>query len=62
MMTDVKKSRMPLILWSLVWAFALVAAAFLFKGSPASDWIEAAILVGAITCLMWNYERRTCRR
>jgi len=56
------KYRMSLILWSLAWAFALIAAAFLFKGYPAKDWIDSALFVGAITCLMWNYERLACRR
>jgi hypothetical protein len=46
-----------LILWSLVWAFALIAAAYIFKGNPAKDWIESALVLGAIACLMWNYER-----
>jgi hypothetical protein len=62
MMTASKKYRISQILWSLVWAFALVATAFLFKGNPAIYWIESAILVGAIFCLMWNYERSASRR
>jgi len=48
---------MTLILWSLVWAFALIAGAYVFKDNPIKDGIESAILVGAIVCLMWNYER-----
>ena len=57
MTTNPKKYRMTLILWSLVWAFALIAAAYIFKDNPIKDGIESAILVGAIVCLMWNYER-----
>ena len=58
MMTDAKKYRMTQILWSLVWAFALIAAAYVFKGNPAKYWIESGIFVTAITGLLWNYERR----
>jgi hypothetical protein len=61
MTTNPNKYRMPIILWSLVWAFGLIAAAFLFKGNPAKYWIDAALFVGATTYLMWIYERRTRR-
>jgi hypothetical protein len=61
-MTATKKYRISQILWSLAWALALIATAFLFKGNPAVYWIESAILVGAIFCLMWNYERSLSRR
>jgi hypothetical protein len=37
------------IVWSLVWALAIVATAFLFKGNPAEYWIEAGLIVGALT-------------
>ena len=33
-------SKKP-ILWSLVFAAAMIASAFLFKGNPALYWIEA---------------------
>ena len=61
MTTNSNKQRVQVILWSLVWAFGLTAAAFLFKGNPAKYWIDAALFVGATTYLMWNYERRTRR-
>src|SRR5882672_856411 len=35
-----KKLATSTILWSLVWALAIIATAFLFKGNPAKDWIE----------------------
>jgi membrane protein DedA with SNARE-associated domain len=62
MPTNPKKYGMSLILGSLVWALALVAAAYIFRGNPAKDWIESALVIGAITYLMWNYERRRRRR
>jgi len=61
-MTASKKYHISQILWSLAWAIALIATAFLFKGNPAVYWIESAILVGAIFCLMRNYERSFSRR
>jgi hypothetical protein len=33
--------------WSLVWAIAIVASAFLFNGN-AEYWIESALVVGAL--------------
>jgi hypothetical protein len=61
MMTSSEKYRMKLIFWSLVWAFALIAAAYIFKNNPIKDGIESALLVGAIACLLWNYEQRPAR-
>lgn len=37
------------ILWSLVFALAMVASAFLSKGSPALYWIESSLTVAALT-------------
>jgi hypothetical protein len=36
------------IVWSLPWAFAIIGNAFLFRGNPLSDGIEAALIVGAL--------------
>jgi hypothetical protein len=41
-------SKRP-ILWSLVFAAAMIASAFLFKGNPALYWIEAGLTVAALT-------------
>jgi hypothetical protein len=40
------------ILWSLVFALAIVASAFLFKGNPALYWIEAVLTVAALTLVI----------
>jgi hypothetical protein len=37
------------IVWSLVWALAILATAFLFKGNPVEYWIEASLIIGALT-------------
>jgi hypothetical protein len=57
-----KKSGTPPIFWSLVWAFAIIAAAFLFKGNPAVYWIEAALIVGALTFVVLKPQRFVCLR
>ena len=49
MMPSSKKLATSAIVWSLVWAFAIIAAAFLFKGNPAEYWIEAGLIIGALT-------------
>jgi hypothetical protein len=43
-----------LVLWSMVWAIALIASAILFKGNPVKDWIQSALFVGAITVWLWQ--------
>jgi len=50
------------IVWSLVWAFAIIAAAFLFKGNPANDWIEAALITGALAFVVLKPQRLVCLR
>jgi hypothetical protein len=49
MMPSSKKPATSAVVWSLVWAFAIIAAAFLFKGNPAEYWIEAGLILGALT-------------
>jgi len=49
MKPDSKKLATATIVWSLVWAFAIITTAFLFKGNPAKDWIEAGLIIGALT-------------
>jgi hypothetical protein len=49
MMPNSKKLGPSAIVWSLVWAFAIIATAFLFKGKPAEYWIESGLIIGALT-------------
>lgn len=35
--------RVSRILYSLLWASAIIAAAYVFKGNLAVDWIEAGL-------------------
>jgi hypothetical protein len=45
------------ILWSLVFALAMVASAFLFKGNPALYWIEVGLMVAALTFVILKSQR-----
>jgi hypothetical protein len=50
------------ILWALVFALAMVASAFLFKGNPALYWIEAGLTVAALTFVILKSPRRVAPR
>jgi hypothetical protein len=45
------------ILWSLVFALAIVACAFLFKANPALYWIEAGLTVAALALVILKPQR-----
>lgn len=48
-----------LIVSTLLWALALIAMPFLFKGNTASSWIEAAVnVVGIFVFLVLSSRRR----
>jgi hypothetical protein len=57
-----KKLGTSPVLWSLVWAFAIIAAAFLFKGNPAMYWIEAGLIIGALVFVVLKPQRPACPR
>ena len=59
---DSKTQVTSLIIWSLVWAFAIIATAFLLKGNPVKDWIEATLFIGAFTFWLWKSQRLVCGR
>ena len=48
------------IVWSLVWAIAIVATPFIFKGNQARYGIEAALIVGALTFAILQSRRPVC--
>jgi hypothetical protein len=50
------------ILWSLVFALAMVASAFLFKGNPALYWIEAGLTIAALTFVILKSPRPVAPR
>jgi hypothetical protein len=50
-----KSNSKKAILWSLVFALAIIASAFLFKGHPALYWIDAALTVAALTLVVLRH-------
>jgi hypothetical protein len=56
-MPNSKKLGTSAIVWSLVWAAAIIAAAFLFKGNPAEYWIESGLIIGALTFVVLKRRR-----
>jgi len=54
-----KRGASFIIIWSLVWAFALIATAFFFKANPAKYWIEAGLnVIGILVFLLLLKSRR----
>jgi hypothetical protein len=51
--------RVSRILYSLLWASAIIAAAFVFKGNREVDWIEAG-LAGAGLVFVVLRDPRLC--
>jgi len=45
------------IVWAIVWALAIIATAFLFKGKPAEYWIESGLIVGALAFVVLKSRR-----
>jgi hypothetical protein len=50
------------LLSSMAWALALITSAIVLKGHPAEEWVQAALYIGALTALMFNAHRLSCRR
>jgi len=45
------------IVWSLVWAIAIVATPFVFKTSQPRYWIESALIAGALAFVILKSRR-----
>jgi hypothetical protein len=50
------------IAWSLLWALAIIASAWIFKGSPAALWVETALVGGALCFVILKPRPNSCRR
>jgi len=53
----VKPNSKKAIIWSLAFALAIAASAFLFKGREALYWIEAGLTVAALTFVVLKTQR-----
>jgi hypothetical protein len=50
-----------LVVWALAWALAIIASAIVFKGNPIGDWVEAFLILGALTFWYWHWWRQCGR-
>jgi hypothetical protein len=54
--------RKKRILWSLVFALAMIASALIFKGNPALYWMEAGLMVATLTFVILKSPQPAVRR
>jgi len=50
------------ILWSLVFALSMIASAFFLRGNPSLYWIQAGLIVAALTFVILKPQRPVCAR
>jgi len=62
MTNPTQRSLVSIILWSTVWALALIASAIVLKGNPAKEWVQAVLFIGALTVVLWQGQQLSCRR
>jgi len=56
------RNMITIILWSSAWALAMIASAIVLKGNPAKEWVQAVLFIGALTVVLWQGQRLSCRR
>jgi len=56
------RSTTTIVLWSTAWALAIIASAIVLKGNPAKEWVQAVLFIGALTIVLWQGQRLSCRR
>jgi len=61
MTSTAPRRPITIILWSTAWALALIASAIVLKGKPAKEWVQAALFIGALTVVLWQGHRLTCK-
>ena len=59
MKTESNTHNTRIIIWSLIWALGMIAAAYFYKGNPAKDQVEAAITVVGTLVLLALLPRRS---
>jgi hypothetical protein len=57
-----KRRETSSVVWSLMWAFAIIATALLFKGSSVLYWIESALVVGALAFVILKTQQPVSHR
>ena len=64
MTNEAKKHKARIIIWSVVWALALVVAGAIYKGNPIKDQVVAVLTVVGTFVLLGFLPRRSsnCNR
>ena len=62
MTNTTQRNIVRIVLWSTVWALALIASAIVLKRSPAKEWVQAFLFIGALTVVLWQGQQLSCRR
>ncbi len=57
MVPNSKRLGTAAVVWSLIWAIVIIAAAFLFRGNPGEYWIESGLIIGALTFVVLKRRR-----
>jgi len=58
MATTKRPTKTTRVLFAVIWAIALIAAAPFLKGNPSREWIELIIFAGGITVWLWLLQSR----
>jgi uncharacterized membrane protein HdeD (DUF308 family) len=63
MTNESKKSNARIIVWSVIWALALIVAGVVYKGNPAKDQVVTVLtVVGTFVLLALLPSRSNCAR
>lgn len=62
MTNTTERNIVRIILWSTVWALALITSAIALKSNPAKEWVQAVLFIGALTVVLWQGQQLSCRR
>jgi predicted membrane channel-forming protein YqfA (hemolysin III family) len=62
MTNTTQRNIFRIVLWSTVWALALIASAIVLKQNPAKEWVQAFLFIVALTVVLWQGQQLSCRR
>ena len=62
MLIAMRRTENIRMLWGMLWALMIVAAAYFLKGRPSSQWVEAGLTGIALTFVVLVPRRSHCLR
>jgi len=62
MTNTTQRNIVRIVLWSTVWALALITSAIVLKRNAAKEWVQAILFIGALTVVLWQGQQLSCRR